>query len=148
MRTLSKISLLSLSAVFIFSTNVAAKKDVNTPDQAKYCPKELTSKQIEEFSLNKKMTINEREFMVGPKFDKQAGKRYLTLQKDGKAPEKISLKHEKIKADKAVCLYTYSYKGASKKKEDAGKEVDRTGRIRMHAMVSEQKLAKEIPVKK
>ena len=142
------VKLLALAALVSFSVPAYSADDSKERTKAskpakqdksavapKYCPTELSNKQIEDFATHKKATMNNIEFLVGPKFDKFAGKRYLDLQKEGKAPNTISLKTEKIKAEKAVCTYTYSFKTVSKKAEHAGKEVDRTGRVRIYTML-------------
>lgn len=128
----SKLTILALSGFFVLSLPALADKkdDCKPAQEAKYCPKELTSKQIEAFSTDKKLSLNNMEFHVSKKFDQQAGKRYLSLKKDGKTGDIINLRSEKVKGNKVSCQYTYKFKSPSKKKEDAGKEVERTGRIR------------------
>ena len=140
MRKIIQISLFALSGIFVLtSSSIADKKGKEeNPATPTYCPQELSIKQIETFAADKKLALNGREFLVGKKFDQQAGSRYLTLHKDGKAPATISLKKEKIKDNKAICLYTYKFKCASKKKEDGGKEVERTGRIRTHTLLNDK----------
>jgi hypothetical protein len=114
----------------------AGAKDAHKKNMAepKYCPKQITKADITGLSAAKKMMINNHEFHVGKKFDLHAGKRYMELNKAGKAPDAVELKSEKIKGDKAVCMYMYQYKGPSKK--DAKKEVEQKARIRMHTMIA------------
>jgi len=108
-----------------------ATKEKAAPE-AKHCPKEITDKQIEEFMTHKKATINNVEFHVRPKFDKFAGKSYTEHLKHDKKLATISLKSEKVRGDKAVCIYTYTY---MKKKEGSDKETERKGRIRTYTML-------------
>lgn len=134
------VHLIALSGLMIFAEpSMAAKEKAAEP---KHCPKEITDKHIQEFMTNKKTMINNLEFHVRPKFDKFAGKSYMDLQKEGKAPTTISLKSEKLRGDKAVCIYTYTY---MKKKEGTDKEVERKGRIRTYTMLSGEKPATEKP---
>lgn len=143
MRTSVKLQLLALSGFLsIHASAFAAPKELHNPEAAKYCPQEITNKQIDEFSAQKKLMINNHEFLVGPKFDKNAGQKYAALHKDGKVPATLKLKREKIKGEKAVCIYAYTYKAIAKRKEDAGKEIERKGRINIHTMIGEAKTKK------
>ncbi len=137
MHTTTKLQLLAIAGLMVIcQPTIAAPKEANKGAINKHCPSEITNKQISELAGNQKATFNNVEFLVGPKFAQFAGKRYMDLQQAGKAADTIALKNEKVKGQKAVCVYAYTYKAVSKKPEAAGKEVDRTGRIRIHTMLA------------
>jgi len=139
MHTTTKLQLLAIAGLMVIcQPTIAAPKDANKVATNKHCPSELTNKQISELAEKQKATFNNVEFLVSPKFAQFAGKRYMELQQAGKATDTIALKNEKVKGKKAVCVYAYTYKAVSKKPEAAGKEVDHTGRIRLHTMLASE----------
>jgi hypothetical protein len=145
MRTTTKLQLLALSGLMLLFQPAQAtesKKKSDKPAAAKYCPAELTKAQIMELVKEKKVTIGDKEFQVGPRFNDFAGKRYTEMNEAKKVSDTIVLKHERMKGEKTVCLYTYAYK---KKKEDSDKEVDRTGRIRIFTTQVQKKAGDEKP---
>lgn len=139
MNTSVKLSLVALSGLVLMTQPSAAAKEKESTEP-KHCAKELTDKQIEELVGQKMVKIDGVEFQVGPKFDKFAGRKYMDLHKEGKAPAKIALKSEKLRGDKAVCIYTYTF---MRKKEGSDKEVERKGRIRTFTMLGGAKPATE-----